>query len=125
MTEKKSLDNQVKYAQQHLANERTYLAWIRTAISIVGVGFLATSLHFTIGNIRNSYIDLLSIVLGLFSCLLGIVVIIISARTYKRKRIEILEEKYVPSNLYISLLSTLMVIFVLLILSYFFLILWG
>ncbi|MGR5908007.1 DUF202 domain-containing protein [Bacillus paranthracis] len=29
----------VKYAQQHLANERTYLAWIRTAISITGVGF--------------------------------------------------------------------------------------
>lgn len=125
MTEENSRVNQVKYAQQHLANERTYLAWMRTAISIVGVGFLATSLHFTIGYIRNSYIDILSIVLGLFSCLLGIVVIIITTRVYKRKRIEILEGKYVPSNLYITLLSTLMVIFVLLILSYFFLILWG
>ena len=66
MTEKKSLDNQVKYAQQHLANERTYLAWIRTAISIVGVGFLATSLHFTIGNIRNSYIDYFQLYLVYF-----------------------------------------------------------
>ncbi|MEK4536532.1 DUF202 domain-containing protein [Peribacillus sp. FSL K6-1552] len=29
----------VKFAQQHLANERTYLAWIRTSVSNVGVGF--------------------------------------------------------------------------------------
>ncbi|RHW34113.1 DUF202 domain-containing protein [Lysinibacillus yapensis] len=123
--DKKSLDNQLKYAQQHLANERTYLAWIRTAISIVGIGFLATSLHFTIGNIRNSYIDILSIILGVFSCILGITVILITTGTYKRKRKEILEEKFVPSNSDISLLSLLMVIFILLILSYFFLILWG
>lgn len=125
MTENKSMNNQVKFAQQHLANERTYLAWIRTAISIVGVGFLATSLHFTLGNVRNSSIDLLSIVLGVFSCLLGIFVIIITTRTYKRKRIEIMDGKFTPSNMYITLLSTLMVIFILLILSYFLLILWG
>ena len=35
-----------KYIQQHLANERTYLPWIRTAIAIIGLGFLATTLHF-------------------------------------------------------------------------------
>lgn len=48
---------QLKYAQQHLANERTYLAWIRTAISILGVAFLATSLHFAIGTVRNFWVD--------------------------------------------------------------------
>ncbi|GAA3316757.1 hypothetical protein GCM10020331_013700 [Ectobacillus funiculus] len=47
---KKVTGESVQYAQQHLANERTYLAWIRTAISIIGVGFLTTSLHFTIKN---------------------------------------------------------------------------
>ncbi|MGM9926664.1 MAG: YidH family protein [Bacillus sp. (in: firmicutes)] len=125
MTEMKSLDNQLKYVQQHLANERTYLAWIRTAISIVGVGFLATSLHFTIGNVRNSYIDILSVLLGVFSCIFGIVVILITTRIYKRKRIEILEGSFVPCNLHISLLSAMMVIFILLVLSYFFLILLG
>lgn len=49
--------NQLKYAQQHLANERTFLAWIRTVIAIVGVGFLTTSLHFTIGVHRDARID--------------------------------------------------------------------
>ncbi|MFV2050629.1 DUF202 domain-containing protein [Metabacillus sp. YM-086] len=45
--EQKSLineNNQLKYAQQHhLENERTYLTWIRTVVSIVGIGFLTTS----------------------------------------------------------------------------------
>ena len=36
-----------KYIQQHLANERTYLAWIRTSITLIGVGFLITNLHFS------------------------------------------------------------------------------
>ena len=31
-------NNQLLYTQQHLANERTYLAWIRTAIAIIGIG---------------------------------------------------------------------------------------
>ena len=76
MTEMKSLNNQIKYAQQHLANERTYLAWIRTAISIVGIGFLATSLHFTIGNVRNPYIDLLTFVLFVFSCVFELLLLL-------------------------------------------------
>ncbi|WP_082220443.1 YidH family protein [Domibacillus robiginosus] len=34
------------FIQQHLANERTYLAWIRTSIAIIGIGFLISNLHF-------------------------------------------------------------------------------
>lgn len=51
--------NQLKYAQQHLANERTFV------IVIVGVCFLATSIHFTFGVHRDLRIDLISIVLGM------------------------------------------------------------
>ncbi|MFJ7684476.1 DUF202 domain-containing protein [Peribacillus butanolivorans] len=35
----KGAGDSVKFAQQHLANERTYLAWIRTSVSIVRVRF--------------------------------------------------------------------------------------
>ncbi|MFD6441208.1 YidH family protein, partial [Peribacillus sp. NPDC060186] len=70
--------NQLKYAQQHLANERTFLAWIRTVIAIVGVGFLTTSLHFTIGKYRDDRIDLISIVLGMFTCTLGLVITVLA-----------------------------------------------
>lgn len=117
--------NQLKYAQQHLANERTYLAWIRTAIAIVGVGFLATSLHFTIGQVRHPFIDFLSVALGIFAGILGIIVIALTTKTYKQKRQEILDETYYPTNGYISLLSTLLMVFVLLIVVYFtFLLAW-
>lgn len=112
---------QLKYAQQHLANERTYLAWIRTAISIVGVGFLATSLHFTIGNIRDPLIDMLSVIVGIFACVFGFVIIITTTRNYKRKRQYIMQEKFYPSDRHITLISTMLGIMILLILLYFFL----
>ncbi|MCI4060319.1 DUF202 domain-containing protein, partial [Bacillus cereus] len=66
-------EDSVKYAQQHLANERTYLAWIRTAISIAGVGFLTTSLHFTIKINSDSVTNTLAIFLGIFACVVGLV----------------------------------------------------
>ncbi|XNQ11042.1 DUF202 domain-containing protein [Lysinibacillus sp. 3P01SB] len=112
---------QLKYAQQHLANERTYLAWIRTAISIVGVGFLATSLHFTIGNIRDPLIDILSVLVGIFACIFGFVIIITTTRNYKKKRRYIMEEKFYPSDRHITLISIMLGIMILLILFYFFL----
>jgi len=115
--------NQLKYAQQHLANERTYLAWIRTSISIVGIGFLATSLHFTIGNVRNTFIDLLSIILGIFSCIFGVLVIILTTMDYHKKRQQIIEETFLPSQTNISLISSMLIIMIALITVYFFFIL--
>jgi putative membrane protein len=34
------VDNRESTARDHLANERTYLAWIRTALGLVGLGVL-------------------------------------------------------------------------------------
>ncbi|MHA4180714.1 DUF202 domain-containing protein [Bacillus cereus] len=34
--------------QQHLANERTYLAWLRTVISVSDLGFLVANLHLAV-----------------------------------------------------------------------------
>lgn len=114
------MTNQLKYAQQHLANERTYLAWLRTAISVVGVGFLATSLHFTVGQVRHPFIDLLSVLLGITAGVLGIVIIILTTRTYHEKRKQIEAEQFMPTNRYITVLSLLLVVFIVLILVYFF-----
>lgn len=44
MGQEKTVDS--KYIQQHLANERTFLAWVRTGIAIVGLGFLAAGVVF-------------------------------------------------------------------------------
>lgn len=115
-------NNQLKYAQQHLANERTYLAWIRTVVSIVGVGFLTTSLHFTIGVRRNPTIDMLSIILGIFACILGIAVILIATKNYTKKKRQIYEERFNPSNTQITLVSSLMIFLIMMVIIYFLLI---
>ncbi|MEH7436455.1 DUF202 domain-containing protein [Neobacillus drentensis] len=102
-----SSGDSVKYAQQHLANERTYLAWIRTAISITGVGFLTTSLHFTIKISSNHYINTLVIILGIFACVIGFITCVLSTIQYTRKRMEIAGGIYTPSNHSIIFVSSL------------------
>jgi putative membrane protein len=74
-----------KYIQQHLASERTFLAWIRTAIAIIGVGFLVTNLHFTMRSSLSPLGDTLANVIGLFSVGLGVLTITIAIFSYIRK----------------------------------------
>ncbi|MCT8138395.1 DUF202 domain-containing protein [Anaerobacillus sp. CMMVII] len=74
-----------KYIQQHLANERTYLAWIRTAIALIGLGFLATTLHFTSPD--YSYLnDLIALGISLFSLVVGLVTIVVATLIYFRNQ---------------------------------------
>ena len=111
----------VKYAQQHLANERTYLAWIRTAISITGVGFLTTSLHFTTKISSNSYMNNLVIILGIFACVIGVITSVLSTIQYTKKRREIANGIFTPSNqsiLFVSILFSLLVFMIFMYLSF-------
>ncbi|KMY49693.1 YidH family protein [Peribacillus loiseleuriae] len=108
----------VIYAQQHLANERTYLAWVRTAVSIVGVGFLTTSLHFTIKLSFNQHINTLAIFLGIFACIVGFITGILSTLQYSKKRREIQEGIFIPSNHSIVFVSTLISFLIFIIFMY-------
>ncbi|RAS91011.1 hypothetical protein A3863_07215 (plasmid) [Priestia endophytica] len=111
----------VKYAQQHLANERTYLAWIRTAISIIGVGFLTTSLHFTIRISANSTINNLAVFLGIFSCIIGFITGFLSTIQYTRKRREIQQGVFIPSNrsiIFVSILFSFLIFLIFMYLSF-------
>ncbi|MEH7347371.1 YidH family protein [Gottfriedia acidiceleris] len=100
-------DENVKYAQQHLANERTYLAWLRTAISITGVGFLTTSLHFTIKISDNQFINTLAIFLGIYACVVGFITGVLATIQYSKKRKEIQNGKFLPTHNSIILVSIL------------------
>jgi putative membrane protein len=108
----------VKYAQQHLANERTYLAWIRTAVSIVGVGFLTNSLHFTIKISSNHYINNVAIFLGIFACIVGFITGVLATLQYSKKRREIQEGIFLPANHSIILVSILFFLLIFMILMY-------
>jgi putative membrane protein len=109
---------EIKYAQQHLANERTYLAWLRTAVSIIGVGFLTTSLHFTISVVTNHFINTLAIFLGIFACVIGCVIALLSTGQYNQKREKIESGIFVPSKNFIFVVSILFGFLTIIILLY-------
>lgn len=75
-----------KYIQQHLANERTFLAWIRTAIAVMGVGFVTTSLHFELTSYANERADTLIKSIGYASLVLGCVTFAFCTWGYLKKR---------------------------------------
>ncbi|MFC4617765.1 YidH family protein [Camelliibacillus cellulosilyticus] len=108
--EQQEVVGELKVAQQHLANERTFLAWIRTAVSIVGIGFLATSLHFAIGNHRNTLIDFIAILLGICSCLVGILTTVIATISYNQKKRHIQCGVFVPTKLPIAAIVMFLII---------------
>ncbi|KAG9290398.1 hypothetical protein G9A89_007129 [Geosiphon pyriformis] len=50
------LENNGSVARDHLANERTFLAWLRTSLSFIGIG-LATAQLFRLTNRDHTSID--------------------------------------------------------------------
>jgi putative membrane protein len=103
-----------KYIQQHLANERTYLAWVRTCITIMGVGFLITNLHFSTLNIKIHMADFLARVIGLASIVIGMMALIITTISYFKKGLDINNQTFRFSKLMVVFLtfSLLLVFFV-------------
>ncbi len=99
-----------KYIQQHMANERTFLAWIRTAIAIIGVGFLVTNLHFTLMSSLTSLGDFLANTIGMASVILGIATIIIAMVSYIRKINAINNQSFYAPKFTIILLGLLVII---------------
>ncbi len=51
------------YARDHLANERTFLAWIRTALGLIGLGVIVAKLVETEGLVAE-FVGTSMIVLG-------------------------------------------------------------
>lgn len=111
-----------KYIQQHLANERTYLAWVRTAIAIIGVGFLVTNLHLNLKASLSKVGDLLANLIGISSVGLGIVTIIMATVVYLKKVSAINQQTFTASKKYIITLSILVILISLLFGAYFLLI---
>ncbi|GGN96331.1 YidH family protein [Saccharibacillus kuerlensis] len=102
-----------KYVQQHLANERTYLAWVRTCIAIAGLGFLAAGLTFNSAYGERAH--LFAVAAGIGSLLFALSLLISATFEYKRKRRDINEGIFRSSRLIVNLtLGFLLVLFVLL-----------
>ncbi|MCY9692260.1 YidH family protein [Paenibacillus alginolyticus] len=74
-----------KLVQQHLANERTFLAWVRTGIATIGLGFLASGVVFRAT--QYSYFNhKIAAIVGISSVFLGTLVIVLATLDYFSKQ---------------------------------------
>ncbi|GMA63175.1 DUF202 domain-containing protein [Alicyclobacillus fastidiosus] len=103
-------DNEAKYVQQHLANERTFLAWIRTAIAIMGVGFVTTSLHFELRGVASSKADVLIKAVGYASLVLGCLTFVSATLAYLRKRAGINRGEFRASSWIVMFLAVALIL---------------
>ena len=74
-------------ASDHLANERTFLAWFRTAISLLGFGILIAKLRFLqVGAGLGPSAGVRSTRLGLAFAVAGLLTLVLSAWQYGRTK---------------------------------------
>ena len=89
--------------REHLANERTYLAWMRTAISLIGFGVVIVRLHHffppQVHHPGNSW------KLGLVFSLVGLVTVLFSTKHYFAIRRAIDSDTYQSSSRWVFLFS--------------------
>lgn len=115
---------QLNEAKYPLANERTYLAWLRTAIAIAGLGFLVANLHLSVRKELSSLNNeiAIGIGIGIGSVIAAISIIVIATLQYLIKRQNINSQTFRAHTALIVWLSLLVITVILAISSYFLLV---
>lgn len=109
----------------HLANERTFLAWMRTSIGIMAFGFVVVKFSLFVKRISlllgKSYVAPThgySAIVGIVLVLIGTITIIFSYIRYRQSEKQIREGIYVHSTLLITIISIFILIASLLLVVY-------
>jgi putative membrane protein len=89
--------------RDHLANERTYLAWMRTAIALMGFGVVIVRLRLLNPPITNTPGN--GWKLGLIFSLVGLATVILSTYHYFAVRRDIDEDTYEPADRWVLIFS--------------------
>jgi putative membrane protein len=125
------------HSQQHLANERTFLSWLRTSIALIGLGFIVArfglflrEFGLVVKNTSNNNPAAVSLfghyqssLIGISIIILGIALILLALRNYLTTRSYIEKGFYIPSNFNIFAASLSLVFLGILIIVYLFVVL--
>lgn len=100
----------------HLANERTFLAWIRTSIALMGFGFVIVKfavfvrqIQFMVGETNVPLNKGFSAEIGLIMVIIGAAVTTLAYWRYRNIEKQLNNETYFPSQ-WLSVLVTLSII---------------
>jgi putative membrane protein len=123
MTEPSSAKNgidgtgSIDRARDHLANERTFLAWMRTGVAIVVFGFaigrfaVAIRQFMEIQGHGESETAGLSVWFGTIAILAGVILTIGGLVRYRRTRAQLESGKFQPAGFVVNLVGILLAMF--------------
>ncbi|MGA2431719.1 MAG: DUF202 domain-containing protein [Candidatus Acidiferrum sp.] len=110
-------------ASDHLANERTFLAWIRTSISIIVFGFVVAKFGITLREFlrlqgsaeRDSGV---SLGIGIGFVLMGIGMAITSSIRYRRTMQQLDADQFEPASPIVTILGAATAVFGMILVGY-------
>ena len=110
-------------ASDHLANERTFLAWVRTGAAIVVFGFAIGRFSIAMRQltalqghaVRSVGI---SVVMGAFTIVAGVVLVVAGLMRYRKTRAQLNAGTFEPAGFVLDLITVVTVVFGLVLAGY-------
>ena len=118
-----SLESNANRARDHLANERTFLAWVRTGAAIVVFGFAIGRFAIALRQLtalqgHPMHRSGLSVWMGATSIVLGVLLVVAGLFRYRQTRDRLEEGKFEPAGFILDLVTILTVVFGLVLAGY-------
>lgn len=115
-------------SQQYLANERTFLSWVRTSIALIGLGFIISKFSFFLTEFQiiiqrylvdspeldlyrsQSPVDQISNWIGIGTVFLAILLILLALKNYLDTHKSIKTQTYSPNQKTIYFTTTIIIL---------------
>jgi putative membrane protein len=107
--------NSFEKSREHLANERTFLAWIRTSIALMGFGFVIVKFALFLKEIsflletKDVASQGYSSIVGIIMVAVGVLIALLAFLQYKKYENQLNRNTYVSSSM-LSLFITLIIL---------------
>ena len=125
VTDKSNLspESKANRARDHLANERTFLAWVRTGAAIVVFGFAIGRFSIALRQLtalegHPIHRGGLSVWMGATSIVLGVLLVVAGLFRYRQTRDRLEEGQFEPAGFILDLVTVLTVVFGLVLAGY-------
>ena len=111
-----SLESNANRARDHLANERTFLAWVRTGAAIVVFGFAIGRFSIALRQLtalqgHPIHRSGLSVWMGASSIVLGVLMVVAGLFRYRKTRDRLDQGTFEPAGFVLDLVTVLTVLF--------------
>lgn len=119
------MDNQNANISNHLANERTFLAWIRTSVGLMAFGFVVVKFSLFVKQVsallgKENLIQNrgYSAVLGIILVAVGMITSVLSYARYRKTKKQISEGNYGNSTILLTLITAIIFLVSVLLIAY-------